>query len=650
MGLSVDLIDQFIEATKDEPTQVGDGIAYGTVMPGGVQLDGSDIVTPATSTVTVNNGDRVIVLIKNHAAVITGNYSDPAANGNAVVYTSGTAAQSTISGFLYSDGVVAETITSAMAEIDKIEADEIAVEYLDAIYGNIGNLSADLAALGVASIDKAIIKELTAQAGYYRYAQADYADFAVLSAKRAEVGDAIAKSIKADVIVADALKAKFADMDEVTIDKLLARHGIIKYIEAEAGVFVKELAGVKIKGDLIQANTLQADSLIVRGENGIYYKLNVDSLGKTTAESDEKYQNGLDGSVIVAKSIAAEKLSVDDLIAFEATIAGFTITDDISTEEPTVFESGMDVVEGNYYTDSKGVDRYLCIKSSTTVENPDEDPDGDSPSTTVEKPTSLSDTNFFKKETCIGAIYSGVKASVDNGSRGVYLDNMGQVAFGDSGNYVRFYKDPDDEDGSYKLAICAKEIFFTSNNTTVDLNTATNVAAGNLSNLGVLLDKNSSIINTLNDRIELIAGSLNRIVTGKDGTTLMTQTDQGYEFKFYDVQERLDSLDGSMSDALEHRGHMSFGETGGKPHIVLQGSENAKDCQIKMKLDTTSFAFLNERDEVIGSIVADTEGRAGLEIDNATVSEEFRQSNKAVTGEFVWQVRRNGNYGLSWKG
>lgn len=42
-----------------------------------VRFDGSDINTPATSTVEVGNGDRVLALIKGHSAVITGNVSWP---------------------------------------------------------------------------------------------------------------------------------------------------------------------------------------------------------------------------------------------------------------------------------------------------------------------------------------------------------------------------------------------------------------------------------------------------------------------------------------------------------------------------------------------------------------------------------------------
>ena len=57
----------------------------------------------------------------------------------------------------------------------------------------------------------------------------------------------------------------------------------------------------------------------------MYYKLNVNSLGEAVASSDPKYQNGLDGSNIIAQSITADHIAVTDLVAFGATIGGFHI-------------------------------------------------------------------------------------------------------------------------------------------------------------------------------------------------------------------------------------------------------------------------------------------------------------------------------------
>ena len=134
-----------------------------------------------------------------------------------------------------------------------------------------------------------------------------------------------------DDLETNSLNAKYANIDFsnikiAAIEKLFTDSGIIKDLIVSEGKITGELVGVTIKGDLIEGNTIKADRLVVKGENGLYYKLNLDSLGEVTVSSDEKYQNGLDGSVIIAKSITAEKVAVNDLVAFDATIGGFNIT------------------------------------------------------------------------------------------------------------------------------------------------------------------------------------------------------------------------------------------------------------------------------------------------------------------------------------
>lgn len=85
MSLSTDLISQFAKVTNDNlRREKGTAIAYATVVIRDdtmyVQLDGSDVLTPVSSTVSIRNGERVTVMIKNHIATITGNITSPAAN------------------------------------------------------------------------------------------------------------------------------------------------------------------------------------------------------------------------------------------------------------------------------------------------------------------------------------------------------------------------------------------------------------------------------------------------------------------------------------------------------------------------------------------------------------------------------------------
>lgn len=84
MPLSSDLISQFVKATNDTMKREKETvIAYGTTVGLGdniyVKLDGSDLLTPITSTVNVKPDERVTVMIKNHTATVTGNITSPSA-------------------------------------------------------------------------------------------------------------------------------------------------------------------------------------------------------------------------------------------------------------------------------------------------------------------------------------------------------------------------------------------------------------------------------------------------------------------------------------------------------------------------------------------------------------------------------------------
>lgn len=89
MGLSSDLISQFAKVTNDNVKRERETIlTYGTTVKRGdilyVKIDGSDLLTPVTSTVNIRDGDRVTVTIKNHNATVTGNITSPSAGAEDV--------------------------------------------------------------------------------------------------------------------------------------------------------------------------------------------------------------------------------------------------------------------------------------------------------------------------------------------------------------------------------------------------------------------------------------------------------------------------------------------------------------------------------------------------------------------------------------
>lgn len=84
MALSNNLISQFVKATSDNNKSTkNEGTAYGTtVINNGityVRLDGSEQLTPVSTTANIKPDERVMVKIKNHSATIVGNLTSPAA-------------------------------------------------------------------------------------------------------------------------------------------------------------------------------------------------------------------------------------------------------------------------------------------------------------------------------------------------------------------------------------------------------------------------------------------------------------------------------------------------------------------------------------------------------------------------------------------
>lgn len=466
MNLSSDLISQFVKITKDDKSTSKETTVYGTTVEFEgrtfVRIDGSDRLTPISTTTDVKPDERVTVMIKDHTATVTGNISSPAARtddvqeiGNKIteveilvadkVDTEQLVAEIGRIDTLVSDNVtIKETLTAAEAEIDKIiaenveiagkltaaeaeidqlsttkldadvaditfatidklEAAEAEIYRLDVTYGefveltakdfeainaDIDNLRADKLSADEADIRYAQIAELNATNATIDSLQADYGEFKTATAATLIATDATINDLQAKKLSATDADLKYANIDfsnigEAAVEKLFSESGIIRNLIMSDGHVTGELVGVTFKGDLIEGNTVKADKLVVKGSDGLYYKLNFEA--GTFTEGEVVPTDSLHGSVITAKSVTAEKVSVDDLVAFDATIGGFKITDK--------------------------------------------------------------------------SIYSGTKESVDNTTRGIYLDKEGQLGVGDSARFLKFYKD---QNGSYKLEISADSIKFSS--------------------------------------------------------------------------------------------------------------------------------------------------------------------------------------------
>ena len=445
MGLSNDLISQFVKITKDTPKPKKETTSYGVVVKENgktyVRLDGATELTPVSNTANADTNDRVIVMIKNHAAVITGNLTSPSArlilkeDGSKTVedididkitdFEILLASKASVKDLETQTGridnafienaTIRDNLSAAEAAIEELVADDVTIKgNLEAANADIDTLKTSKLDAGVADVKFAEIGEVYATKAQVYDLDATHGEFERLMASKFESAEASIKELDTEKLSAEEATMTYANIDfsnigKAAIEHFLANSGLVENVVVGDGFVTGTLVGVTIKGDLIEGNTVVADKLVIRGEDGLFYKLNAGikdvlnveatatisedvlnveaaaTIGASTSVEQTEY-NSLHGSAIMAKTITATQVNVDDLVAFDATIGGFTITED--------------------------------------------------------------------------SIYSDVKDSYGNTTRGIHFSADGQMNVGDEANFIKYYKD---EDGTYKLAISAASILYALN-------------------------------------------------------------------------------------------------------------------------------------------------------------------------------------------
>jgi len=330
MKLPNTLISQFVKITNDntkpekETTVYGTAVEYGGAMY--VRLDGSDILTPVSnmensSAVKVKDEERVIVMIKNHHIVVTGNVSSPSASDNDVAELSGEVETIKENGILMGD--------QYDDVIDKLKVAEGYFDTIDAIEIDVSELKADKLDAKTAEMTYATIENLEAAKAEIDDLEVKHGQFEQLAteqftAQQAEIDELSTKKLDAESADIKYANIDFSNIGSAAMEYLYSQSGLIENVTIGDGTITGTLVGVTIKGDTIEANTVVADKLVIQGEDGLYYKLNTDGV---TVEEEQTEYNSLNGSIITAKSITATQISVSDLVAFDATIGGFNITE-----------------------------------------------------------------------------------------------------------------------------------------------------------------------------------------------------------------------------------------------------------------------------------------------------------------------------------
>ena len=372
------LATTFAKIIKEDATATKDSTVYGTAVEFNgkmyVKLDGSERMTPIETTTSIKEGDRVTVLIKAHSATVTGNVTDPSTSKSDKKATDDKikdlSAKVSEFGTIVAGKVSTEQLQAAEGRITDLESDNVnvknelkahsasitdldvkkaSIDDLKATNASIDNLKANMLTTDTLDAKYATIKNLEATDATIHNLSVDYGDFKKatvddLKARKAEIDDLSTKKLNATDAELKYANIDFSNIGVAASEQFYATSGIIKDLVIGDQTVTGEIVGVTIKGDLIEGNTIVADKLVMKGDDGLFYKLNISAANGVDAEQTS--YNSINGSIITAKSITATQISVKDLVAFDATIAGFHIKD--TAIYSTGKESATSTVRGIY--------------------------------------------------------------------------------------------------------------------------------------------------------------------------------------------------------------------------------------------------------------------------------------------------------------
>lgn len=270
MQLPNDLIAQFAKlASGSETREPQIKTLYGTITGKGKQvlIDGSSAPTPimfdddgSASTVNVKDGDRVLLQVKNHSVVITGNITDPSIGSDTDIQI-GTSESGEIETTKITNlGIVmADKIQTEVANVNKLVADEISAvdaeiinltaknaeitDTLTATNADVTNLKTSHAEItGNLEAVNADIENLKATDADFRTLESDYATFTETTT--------------------DSLKAQVADIEKLKTEKLDAETADIKYAK------IVDLNATNANVENLDADVADINTLIFGSASG----------------------------------------------------------------------------------------------------------------------------------------------------------------------------------------------------------------------------------------------------------------------------------------------------------------------------------------------------------------------------------------------
>ena len=390
MSLSNDLISQFVKITRDQTVEKKESIVYGTTVEYEskmyVKIDGSDLLTPITTTADLQAGERVTVMIKDHTATVTGNITSPSASS-----------------------IKVNKLEEDILQVDKLIADKANIKDLEAINATIKNLKAKDAEIENLVAKKATIEDLNATNANITNLKAKDAEIEKLVANKASIKDldvinADIKSLKADKARIDVLETKYADINtlvngHLTSENIQSLHLTAANTTIENALIkdamIDTVSASKINTGIINTNnvSIQSDdgSMLLQGnlqqfkdkDGKVRIQIGKDATGNFTFVLANINGSKLDISSVISNinnntsTIKASHIKFDDTeqtldVSFNQlkktvdTIKDITIDGDLSSviEQVTTNTTNIGIAQGQIST---LIDNTTITKQDGTV-------------------------------------------------------------------------------------------------------------------------------------------------------------------------------------------------------------------------------------------------------------------------------------------
>lgn len=686
MGLSNDLISQFVRVTRDENKNKKETTVYGVARKIDntiyVKLDGSDLLTPMSTTTDVEDGERVTVLVKDHTATITGNMSSPAARTDTVqdINSRVTTQDSTIKTINSNIATIrsdVDTIDSTVKTHDsKIETIDSTISTQDSkietMESNISTNASNITTINsdISNINSQIDNVNSSLTAHDSRITANASN---ITAQNTTI-EAMNSKITANESSITAINSNISDINTninnanssiTNINTQISNmDSSLTSVESDVAIFNSSfriendvVTGIKgVDTEWIATKSLEADHATISKLDTTYANIDFANIGEAAVEK-----------LFASSGIIKDLVMKDGYITGE--LVGVTIKGDLIEGNTIVAEKlVIKGTDGLYYqlnTNGEKIEaqqtEYNSLNGSVITAQ----------SVTANK-IYVTDLSAFNAT--IGgfklteeSIYSGVKSSIDNTTTGIYLDKEGQIAFGNTDNFVKYYQD---QNGKYQLIISAESLklgsgktdvatAITQNKEAIELKASktevtesiNNSAASTLesaktysdSQLSVKADEISATVTQVKNTADSASASAKKANdaigdASTEGSILyrMTSAETNITQNADEIQLRAKQTD---LNALSER--VSTAETNitqNADEIELRAKQDSIDT-LTGRIDTAESTLTQRVDEISSEVSGykdETNSRiSGIEGDVSEVSSRLTQTAEDITAEFA---------------